>query len=286
MPILREQLLPPCAYMGGKRVQAPTLRRMMMVPQDAPFYDLCCGGGAVTLEMVTKGKPPELCTMVDGGPWGIFWREIGRGTYDLDRLLAHMRRLPEHAEHWMPALKEIAKEPCPEDEVPYLFPIVQAAAFGGTPVGWADGYFVGVSRMATHHVKPHKLPTGKLDSLVRRRGHIVIPPLRNVYERIVRLKRHMAGMTGVHGYVQQVTPVPGSVVYIDPPYEGTAGYNDLDLDVVAEARRMGVPTYVSEARPLTETARRVPSRYRAKVNGKALVSTAEWLSLFGGEWPR
>src|SRR5208337_2689660 len=107
------------------------------LPVTGRFYDLCCGSGAVSVAAVERGQPPERITMVDLSPWGLFWKSIGEGSFDIaqfERLATAVPRDPwkikEHVE-------EMSRESVGADRI-YVFLILQAARFGGAAV-WIEG---------------------------------------------------------------------------------------------------------------------------------------------------
>ena len=55
------------------------------VTNDTKFYDLCCGSGAVTIELLNRGIPPNKIVMCDISSWGVFWKSVGEGTFDLNK---------------------------------------------------------------------------------------------------------------------------------------------------------------------------------------------------------
>ena len=83
-------MIPPTGYKGGKRKCASQIVDTMLgLNADADCYcDLCCGSGAVLLALADRGISPSKIVAVEADPWGMFWRSIADGTFDLDRLRA------------------------------------------------------------------------------------------------------------------------------------------------------------------------------------------------------
>ena len=90
-----------------------------------------------------------------------------------------------------------------------------------------------------------------------------------------------------HG-AASIPPVGGAVVYIDPPYQGTTGYQPGDLDrdgvltLVERWRSAGSVVAVSETEPLpggvaVDIGAMVPRQ------GRRGTLTAEWLTVYGME---
>ena len=79
------KLLPPCAYQGGKQRLANQICDIIEEREgsDFVFYDLCCGSGAVSLEMINRG---HSVVMIDKGPFGAVWEKVGNGDFKIDEL--------------------------------------------------------------------------------------------------------------------------------------------------------------------------------------------------------
>lgn len=77
-----DRLIPPCGYMGSKRKYAPNivLNLMQNADEDTYYYDLCCGSGAISIELVNQGVSPDKIRMMDVSSWGAFWCKIGGGS--------------------------------------------------------------------------------------------------------------------------------------------------------------------------------------------------------------
>lgn len=69
----------PCSYQGGKQRLAKQIVDIMLSDnencfkntQKAQFYDICCGSGSVSIEMMNRGIKRENIHMVD-----FFWVNI------------------------------------------------------------------------------------------------------------------------------------------------------------------------------------------------------------------
>ena len=84
-----QQLRVPCCYQGGKqRISSQIADKLLAVyPNDnerTHFYDLCCGSGAVTIELLNRGIKTDQITMLDASSWGTFWKAIGEGSFNLE----------------------------------------------------------------------------------------------------------------------------------------------------------------------------------------------------------
>lgn len=78
---MQNKLVPLTAYQGGKQRIAATICDAMRVGPDDTFYDLCCGSGAVAIEMVNRGHRPDCIHMLDRGGWCGGWWVWGSSTW-------------------------------------------------------------------------------------------------------------------------------------------------------------------------------------------------------------
>lgn len=127
---------------GGKQRLASTILDTMGLDgprEDTIFYDLCCGSGAVTIELLNRGWDPRAVVMVDAGPWGRIWQALGDGSFDLDRLRAEIDAVPSEPDAVQRHLQSLASQPALHDEVLYRYLILQAGAFGGKAVWITNG---------------------------------------------------------------------------------------------------------------------------------------------------
>ena len=69
-----EKLEIPCSYQGGKQRLAKQIVDIFYaeneINDDTKFYDLCCGSGAVSLELINRGFNPNNIIMIDNGCFG------------------------------------------------------------------------------------------------------------------------------------------------------------------------------------------------------------------------
>lgn len=258
-------MIAPVSYQGGKtRIAALILDH---IAPTGMFHDLCCGCGAVAIELVNRGYDPASITMLDAGPWGLFWEAVGIGTFDLDHFAHHCRCVPARdkiAEY----MKTLAAQPANNDIYVYL--LLQAAAFGGKAIWIRDNRWMNTS------FRSYWQPTAT--SNCRSPVNPMMPMPDTLFERV---KIVCEKMRGVHGWcmdIRNYRPLPG-VVYIDPPYARTTAYGHT-FDVVQYARGLQQPCYISEGRPLTDQAWLIASgRAKGGISGGRKIANDEWLSL-------
>ncbi|MHB8734258.1 MAG: hypothetical protein ACYC6M_03035 [Terriglobales bacterium] len=268
---MSEPMKPPVTYQGGKGRLAGAIVAAMQVPQDTHFTELCCGSGAVSLAIIDAGHPPGLVTMVDIGPWGLFWQQIGDGTIDRGTLARICGRLTDPLTIKM-EIECLFRAPVPADPVP-TFLALQAAAIGGAAVGIAGSRWTRGSGF-----RDYWLPTAT--SSRRSPVNPMMPMPATILERVEEIARRCRGIHGARTDATAFRAAQG-YGYIDPPYAGTTGYGST-LDAAAVARRFPGPCWVSEGRALSEDAVLLSSgRAKGGITGdRKREANAEWLSCF------
>lgn len=268
----------PVAYQGGKSRLADAILSHIG-PIDNNLYDLCCGSGSVGIAAVRRGLSPGRLHMWDQGPWGLVWQSIGSGNFSMERFKLHVAAIPNNAKHVQAFMKDLSNTPATED-VEYIYPILQAASFGGKSIWVKDGKWCNCS--FRNYWEP--TPTSS------RRSH-VNPMMPMPKTLLLRFDSVCDLMFGVNGRCEDVTSVqvePGDKVYIDPPYSGTTSYGYV-CDVVSLAGRLSnvVDVYVSEGKPLSPSAYELSSgRTKGGVSGnRKKKPNQEWLSVFAHEQP-
>ena len=257
----------PISYQGGKtRIAAAIVDRLAPIP-DQPFYDLCCGCGAISIELVNHGFDPKSMVMLDKGPWGLFWEAVGQGSFDLKCFERYCRAVPEPAkiaQH----MAVLAAQPASQDTL-YVFLLLQAAAFGGKAI-WIKN-----NRWMNATFRNYWLPTAT--SSRRSPVNPMMPMPGTLFTRVESVCQSMAGVQGRCLDIHDLTP-KGGTVYIDPPYAGTTGYGH-SFDVLKYAQSIG-RCYVSEGRPLSSAAWLIAgARTKGGISGNRKAANEEWLSL-------
>ena len=131
------KLVPPCSYQGGKQRLAKKIVDIIFeqneINEKTKFYDLCCGSGAITLELINRGIHPINITMVDKSPWGEFWEKIGKGTFSSEVFKFYIDAIPKDITLIKKYAEEMTKQPANDgfmDNMIYKFLILQSCAFG------------------------------------------------------------------------------------------------------------------------------------------------------------
>lgn len=271
----------PCAYQGGKQRVAGQIVDILLAAAPGPksrFYDLCCGSGAVSIELVNRGVHPSRITMLDLSSWGSFWSAVGSGTFNLDAFDQLLSKLPDDKREIKAHMSALSALPVSDYEVE-LYPVLQACSFGGKQI-WHDG-----ERWANAFFRDYWEPTAT--SVRRSPANPIQPSPTELSRRVYAL---VNGMRGVTCFKTDIITVlsdrlpTDAVVYVDPPYQGTTGYA-FGFDTAAFAARFRevsrAPLFVSEGVPLTDNALRLTfGGAKGGISGTKKGKHQEWLSRF------
>lgn len=271
----------PCSFQGGKqRIAAQVADHLLdgAPESNSRFYDLCCGSGAVSIELVNRGIDPSRIWMLDISSWGSFWSAIGAGTFNMsvfERLLAELPSDKRDYKHHMSALSAL---PVGEDEAE-LYPLLQACSFGGKQV-WRDG-----ERWANACFRDYWEPT--TTSVRRSPANPMQPGPTELRRRIAAL---VSGMRGVNCLNQDIMTIlnahlpSNAVVYVDPPYNSTTKYG-FSFDLTSFIKRFReinqAPLFISEGVPLNNKATLLTfGGAKGGISGARKGKHQEWLSRF------
>lgn len=263
----------PISYQGGKQKIAHKIVDYLLKSPSAVYCDLCCGCGAISVELINRGIDPQRIIMLDCSPWGMFWRMVGEGTFDCNKFRNLLDEIPEDTKLIQSYLKELSKQPADKDTV-YVYLLLQAGSFGSKSI-WIEN-----NRWMNCSFRRYWTPTPTSN----RRSHVnpMMPMPNTLYERISLVCECMKGISGYHQDINEFTPPETAIVYIDPPYNGTTLYG-YDFDVLRYIKRLTQTCFVSEGKPLCDNAVLL-----SKGNKKGGISAArqkiheEWLSCFKG----
>lgn len=265
-------LIPPISYQGGKQRIAKQI--IDFIPKDGTFCDMCCGSGAISIEMVNRGKPPNEIFMVDQSPWGDFWAHVGWGLFKMEKLRGYINQIPS-VQNIQGYIKELSKLPSNVD-TPYVFLLLQAASFGGKAIWIKDNKWQNCS------FRNYWEPT----ETSNRRSPVnpMMPMPNTLYDRVGRICDRMKGVDAHQGNVEYLVPSESYdyVVYIDPPYNETTSYG-YNFDLYKWIKKCQVTCYVSEGRPLngcTEAYQISSGQKKGGISGERKKAHEEWLSVF------
>lgn len=282
------RLVPITSYQGGKQRLAPQIVEFLLKEDADYYYDLCCGSGAISLELVNRGVEPSKITMIDSGPWGLIWDLIGRGLFPLKTLELYTKDIPKDRFKIKTYMEQLSKQNTRIDTA-VIFLLLQAASFGSKPIWikypahtWANTSF-----------RSYWQPTATSN----RRSPVnpMMPMPETLYERTKIICEKMKGVNGCHKSAEPNINNAYScyfnkktVIYIDPPYKGRTSY-EQDFNAIAWAKRFSKndnikKCFVSESYKATSDAILLASSEDRKKGGisgnKKVTSNEEWLNIF------
>lgn len=268
----------PCAYQGGKQRIAGQIVDILMESAcpNTSFFDICCGSGAISIELVNRGVSPSRITMLDASSWGSFWSAIGTGRFSMDRFDRLLSELPSDKRKVKAHMLALSALPLRDNE-PELYLLLQACSFGGKQI-YRDG-----ERWANAFFRDFWEPTQF--SVRRSPANPMQPSPDELRRRVSGLVQGMKGVTCKHSDITALlehSVSADAVVYIDPPYESTTAYAfDFDLDkFITDFRKaQDAVLFVSEAVPLSPNALRLsPTGANGGISGMRREKHQEWLS--------
>jgi len=248
-----------------------------MIDDDTLFYDLCCGSGAISIELVNRGFNPSNIIMVDKSPWGLFWKQIGDCTFSIDLFRYWIDEVPKDITKIQGFIKELSKVPVysTQLDISYIFLLLQASAFGSKSI-WIEN-----DKWQNCSFRNYWLPT----ETSNRKSPVnpMMPMPETLYQRVEDLA---FGMEGVKGYYCDVNDMEirkeNSVVYIDPPYKGTTQYG-FKFDYIEYINKINKTTYISEGYKFTDIAYKIDSeRKKGGISGDRKNTNEEWLNRYTG----
>jgi len=271
----------PCSYQGGKqRIAAQVVDHLLEAAPgpNSRFYDLCCGSGAISIELVNRGVDPSRIWMLDISSWGSFWSAIGSGTFNMDVFEHFLSELPSDKRDFKAHMSALSALPVGEDEVE-LYPLLQACSFGGKQI-WRNG-----EHWANACFRDYWEPTA--NSVRRSPANPMQPGPTELRRRIGALVNGMRGVTCLNIDIMTTlnAPLPSdAVVYIDPPYKSTTRYAfSFDLtSLINRFREINqAPLFISEGVPLNDNSLMLTfGGAKGGISGARKGKHQEWLSRF------
>ena len=277
-------LVSPCSYQGGKQRVAKEIVDYILnttfLSKDTKFYDLCCGSGAVTVELLNRGVPPENITMCDKSSWGVFWKSIGEGIFDLNKFYKYSKAVPRDKSLIQAHIKELSKTNADVDEE-YKYILLQASSFGGKQICKKDGKWQSPS--FRNFWQPTE--TSNRRSVV----NPMMPMIDELEKRVKILADNCKGLTCHHKDIYEMLDIiendkSDKVIYIDPPYTNTSGYA-FSFDYSDFLSRLFDVTvahiFVSEKEKISDEAIQLNfSGAKGGINGNRKNKNEEWLNVF------
>lgn len=273
-----EKLRVPCSYQGGKQRVAPQLVDILLEYANPAthFYDLCCGSGAVSVELVNQGIPPSQITMLDRSSWGAFWQAVGDQTFDVKEFRRLLEEVPKDKHLIKRYMASIASKGVNGNESE-LYLILQACSFGGKQI-WSNG-----NRWENAYFRDYWQPTKT--SVRRSPMNPMQPSPEELLRRVTYIVQKMSGITCLHKDISYILhhEIPGnSIIYIDPPYQETTGYAfgfDLNSFLLEFQKKNTSPVFVSEGFALSpDSTHLTKTGAKGGISGTRKGRHEEWVS--------
>ena len=284
--VIVAKLTIPCAYQGGKQRIAKQVVEIIQQyinnnnSDNIKFYDMCCGSGAISIELVNQGFNPDNIIMVDKSPWGLFWKMIGDTTFSMDIFKYWIDSIPSDINKIKDYAKELIIKPANDDgfnNMVYKFLFLQACAFGSTAT-WVEN---NIWRKAGG-LRNYWLPT--TTSSRRSPVNPMMPMPNTLYQRVQELSFGMEGVKGYYGDCNDIHIEENSIIYIDPPYINTSGYGfEFDYMKFIDKHKINNIILLSEGMKLSDNNYNLTDR-RSKggISGeRKKKANEEWLNVFG-----
>ena len=280
----------PCSYQGGKQRLAKQIVDIFYkennINDDTKFFDLCCGSGAISLELINRGFNPNNITMIDNGCFGQFWQDIANGEFDLDIFKREIENLP-NLENIQSYLKKLSDLPVDEDKMVYHYLLLQAGAFGSKQI-WIEN-----NKWKNNTFRSYWLPT----ETSNRRSPVnpMMPMPNTLYNRVEAIVEQLSGSIiasreSVFDAVYRIDEERNKgnkniIIYIDPPYANTTGYKEtFDIYSLEGQIWSTSPIYISEGYKMqgaSESYLLSVGRTKGNISGEAKKKpTGEWLNRF------
>ena len=280
----------PCSYQGGKQRLAKQIVDIFYkennINDDTKFFDLCCGSGAISLELINRGFNPNNITMIDNGCFGQFWQDIANGEFDLDIFKREIENLP-NLENIQSYLKKLSDLPVDEDKMVYHYLLLQAGAFGSKQI-WIEN-----NKWKNNTFRSYWLPT----ETSNRRSPVnpMMPMPNTLYNRVEAIVEQLSGSIiasreSVFDAVYRIDEERNKgnkniIIYIDPPYANTTGYKEtFDIYSLEGQIWSTSPIYISEGYKMkgaSESYLLSVGRTKGNISGEAKKKpTEEWLNRF------
>lgn len=280
----------PCSYQGGKQRLAKQIVDIFYkennINDDTKFFDLCCGSGAISLELINRGFNPNNITMIDNGCFGQFWQDIANGEFDLDIFKREIENLP-NLENIQSYLKKLSNLPVDEDKMVYHYLLLQAGAFGSKQI-WIEN-----NKWKNNTFRSYWLPT----ETSNRRSPVnpMMPMPDTLYNRVEAIVEQLSGSIiasreSVFDAVYRIDEERDKgnkniIIYIDPPYANTTGYKEtFDIYSLEGQIWSTSPIYISEGYKMQGASKSYllsVGRTKGNISGEAKKKpTEEWLNRF------
>ena len=277
------KLVPPCSYQGGKQRLAKKIVDIIFeqneINEDTKFYDLCCGSGALTLELINRGIHPSNITMVDSGVYGTFWNSVANDEFDMNIFKQEIDKLPS-VDKIQSYLQRLSNLSVNKDLLEYHYLLLQSGSFGSKQI-WVEN-----DKWKNNSFRSYWTPT----ETSNRRSPVnpMMPMPNTLFDRVKNIVDYMAG--SINAINLDISKIEwhfdkNSIVYIDPPYKNTTGYGfNFDYEEFIINNWAYVNIYVSEGYKMDNVEDAIllsKGRAKGSISGDIKKKpTEEWLNIF------
>lgn len=277
------KLVPPCSYQGGKQRLAKKIVDIIFeqneINEDTKFYDLCCGSGAITLELINRRIHPSNITMVDSGVYGTFWNSVANDEFDMNIFKQEIDKLPS-VDKIQSYLQRLSNLSVNKDLLEYHYLLLQSGSFGSKQI-WVEN-----DKWKNNSFRSYWTPT----ETSNRRSPVnpMMPMPNTLFDRVKNIVDYMAG--SINAINLDISKIEwhfdkNSIVYIDPPYKNTTGYGfNFDYEEFIINNWAYVNIYVSEGYKMDSVEDAIllsKGRAKGSISGDIKKKpTEEWLNIF------
>ena len=280
---MNKKLEIPCSYQGGKQRLASKIVDIILKENDindnTKFYDLCCGSGAISIELINRDTDLLDITMVDASPWGLFYQKVGDLTFSVDVFKYYLNDIPKDITKIKDFAFELSKQQADDilfENAVYKFLILQSCAFGGTAT-WIENN----KWKKAGGLRNYWLPT----ETSNRKSPVnpMMPMPNTLYDRVENICANMDFVTGIYGKVEEVKieDNENTIIYIDPPYDDTCKYGyELDyINYIKQFKKAKI--YLSEGKNINNGILLSGGRSKGGINGeRKKKANEEWLNRY------
>ena len=278
---MHNKLVPHCSYQGGKQRLAKQIVDIILEQNDiteyTKFYDLCCGCGAITLELINRGIHPTNIIMVDKGLFGKFWNSIANNEFNLDVFQQEIKKIPEK-EYIKNYLQNLSNKKVDFELLEYHYLLLQSGSFGSKQI------YIEEDKWKNNSFRNYWLPTE--NSNRRSPVNPMMPMPDTLFNRVKNIVDNLSGIiNAIYSDVKDIEIKENAIIYIDPPYKNTESYNDdFDYENFIYNNKKNNIIYLSEGYALEDAKSSIllsKSRLKGNISGNIKRKpTEEWLNIF------
>ena len=212
--------------------------------------------------------------MADKSLWGLFYKLIGQSIFDINIFKGCIDKVPDDRNYIKEYISHMSKEKI-DSLLVYKFLLLQATSFGGKQVDIKDNKWI------HNGFRDYWQPT---EISIRQSPVNPMQPVKSeLFDRVKLLAENCKGIKCIYDDILDIDLVKedNTIVYIDPPYMNTTGYNDNDFnlhDFINKNKEFKL--YISEGQQISDNAIRLDkSGAKGGITAKKKSRTEEWLNI-------